>query len=47
MDLLIKAMRLEARDVLSLELTRPDGGELPAFEAGAHIDVHLGDGLVR
>lgn len=47
MDLLIKAMRLEARDILSLELARADGGELPAFEAGAHIDVHLGEGLVR
>lgn len=47
MDLLIKAMRLEARDIVSLELTRADGAELPAFEAGAHIDVHLGDGLVR
>lgn len=47
MDLLIKAMRLEARDILSLELVRADGTQLPAFEAGAHIDVHLGDGLVR
>lgn len=47
MELLIKAMRLEARDILSLELVREDGGQLPAFAAGAHLDVHLGEGLVR
>ncbi|MHA6195872.1 PDR/VanB family oxidoreductase [Pseudomonas wadenswilerensis] len=47
MELLIKAMRLEARDIVSLELVREDGGVLPPFEAGAHIDLHLGDGLVR
>lgn len=46
-ELLIKAMRLEAQDIVSLELIREDGGELPAFAAGAHIDVHLGEGLVR
>ncbi|ESQ80388.1 PDR/VanB family oxidoreductase [Asticcacaulis sp. YBE204] len=26
---------------------RPDGGDLPAFEAGAHIDVVARDGVVR
>ncbi|MEG1456452.1 MAG: PDR/VanB family oxidoreductase, partial [Comamonas sp.] len=29
------------------ELARVDGQPLPAFSAGAHIDVHLADGLVR
>lgn len=37
----------EAEDVVSLRLQACDGGALPAFEAGAHVDVHLGDGLVR
>lgn len=36
-----------AEDICALELQRADGGPLPAFSAGAHIDLHLGDGLVR
>ncbi|MBB2493545.1 PDR/VanB family oxidoreductase [Aquipseudomonas ullengensis] len=43
----ISAMRLEAREILSLELVRPNREPLPAFEAGAHIDLHLPDGQVR
>ncbi len=39
--------RREAPDVCSFELRRPDGLPLPAFDAGAHIDVHIRDGLVR
>ena len=34
-------------DICLLELARPDGGTLPAFSAGAHIDVHLADGIIR
>jgi vanillate monooxygenase ferredoxin subunit len=37
----------EAQDIVSLELASADGSALPPFSAGAHIDVHLGDGLVR
>lgn len=29
------------------ELRDPGGGDLPPFTAGAHVDVHLGNGLVR
>ena len=36
-----------AEDVVSLELVDPAGGQLPAFEPGAHIDVHLPGGLIR
>lgn len=36
-----------ATDICAFELERPDGAALPAFAAGAHIDVHVGDGLVR
>ncbi|MBD4097949.1 oxidoreductase, partial [Xanthomonas citri pv. citri] len=25
----------------------PVGAELPAFEAGAHVDLHLPDGMIR
>ncbi|MGA0611694.1 PDR/VanB family oxidoreductase [Caldimonas sp. KR1-144] len=38
---------LEAEDICSLELVAADGGALPPFTAGAHIDVHLPGGLVR
>jgi len=42
---------VEATDVCSFELVAADGGVLPPFSAGSHIDVHLGanprDGLTR
>jgi vanillate O-demethylase ferredoxin subunit len=37
----------EAEDISSFELASVDGQPLPAFSAGAHIDVQIGDGLVR
>ena len=37
----------EAQDICSYELVRTDGGQLPAFSAGSHIDVHLPGGLIR
>ena len=33
--------------VVALELGDVNGEPLPAFEAGAHIDLHLGDDLIR
>lgn len=47
LDLIVRAMRSEAPGVLSLELAAPDGSELPPFEAGAHIDLHLPGGIIR
>ncbi len=43
----VAARTEEAADVVALRLEACDGGPLPAFEAGSHVDVHLGDGLVR
>ncbi|MBB3219587.1 PDR/VanB family oxidoreductase [Pseudoduganella umbonata] len=43
----VQAMRYEAAGIVSVELVPPQGGELPAFEAGAHIDLHLPNGVVR
>ena len=43
----IRRLRVEATDVRSFELVASDGQALQPFEAGAHIDVHLGDGLIR
>lgn len=36
-----------AEGICAFELVAADGGALPAFGAGAHIDVHLPSGLVR
>jgi len=36
-----------ARDTNVYTLRRPDGGALPAYKPGAHIDIHLPNGLVR
>jgi len=47
LDAVIAAIRAEARDVLSLELVDPQGRELPAFEPGSHLEVHLANGLIR
>ena len=38
---------LEATDVVSLELELPEGGVLPEWHAGAHIDVGVGVDEVR
>ncbi|WP_248963998.1 PDR/VanB family oxidoreductase [Sphaerisporangium perillae] len=46
-DLLVRSTTWEADDVMSLRLVDPDGGELPAWEPGAHIDLVLPSGLVR
>ena len=40
-------MRAEALDVMSLELRAVGGGQLPPFEPGAHLDLHLPNGLIR
>lgn len=47
MRLQLRAVRLEAEGICSFELADPSGKELPPFEAGAHIDVYLSNGLVR
>lgn len=36
-----------AEGIAAFELRRADGGELPAFTAGSHIDVELPNGAVR
>ena len=43
----IAAKEAVAKGVCALTLVAADGGELPAFTAGAHVDVHLPGGLVR
>ncbi|MGN5478083.1 PDR/VanB family oxidoreductase [Cupriavidus basilensis] len=43
----VAGVRHAACDVVELELVSETGDELPHFEPGAHIDVHLPNGLVR
>jgi ferredoxin-NADP reductase len=43
----VHTLRFEAEGIISVEL-RPHGDQVfPTFAAGAHIDLHLPNGLVR
>lgn len=44
---LVKSITYEAEDVISLDLRRTDTASLPAFTAGAHIDLLLPNGITR
>lgn len=43
----VRQIRLEAEDVHSFELVAADGGPLPGFSAGAHVDLELPGRLRR
>lgn len=43
----VRTKTVEAEGVCSFELVADHGGPLPAFSAGAHIDVHIAPGLIR
>ena len=47
LDTVIESAKKVADEVVSLVLRRADGADFPAWEPGAHIDVHLGDDLIR
>lgn len=47
LQVLVRSITFEAAGVLSFELRSVDGQPLPAFTAGAHVDLHLPGGLVR
>ena len=46
-EVVVTSRNNEALDICSYELTSAQGGALPSFSAGAHIDVHLPSGLIR
>jgi ferredoxin-NADP reductase len=46
-QLLVRSMAVESEGVLSVELVDPQRRDLPAWEPGAHLDLHLRDGLSR
>lgn len=47
LSLLVRQIRFEAIGINSYELVHPAGEVLPPFAAGAHIDVHLNNGVIR
>lgn len=47
LNLRVAAIRFEAQTIRSVEFVSPDGGTLPAFTAGAHIDITLPGDLSR
>lgn len=47
LSLLVRQIRFEATGINSYELVDPAGQHLPAFTAGAHLDVQLAGGVVR
>jgi tetrachlorobenzoquinone reductase len=46
-DVRLTAIHYAAHDINTFELSRADCLKLPAVQAGAHIDLHLPNGLVR
>lgn len=47
MPLRLQSIRLAARNINLYEFAPLDAAALPTFKAGAHIDLHLPNGLVR
>jgi vanillate O-demethylase ferredoxin subunit len=43
----VRCIVYQAQDIHSYELVDPDGGELPPFTPGSHIDLYFRDGRVR
>jgi ferredoxin-NADP reductase len=46
-ELVVEAVRQEAEDVVVLDLVPVDGGPLPPWTPGAHVDLLLGERLER
>ncbi|OQS14265.1 oxidoreductase [Nocardia donostiensis] len=46
-ELVVRAIQREAVDVVEVTLAAPDGGELPAWKPGSHLDVFLPSGKQR
>lgn len=47
LDLVVRGLRQESTNVMSLELTLPDGSTLPKWQPGAHLEIVLPSGMVR
>ena len=47
LSVVVRRREMQAEGVVVLELVDTSGQPLPVFDAGAHIDLHLGNELVR
>ena len=47
MKVRVNGLKVETRDITVYDLCRDDGSSLPAFDAGAHIELTLPNGLKR
>jgi vanillate O-demethylase ferredoxin subunit len=47
LEVVVTAKNHEADNIVSLELASANGSMLPAFDPGAHIDLHLPNGMIR
>jgi ferredoxin-NADP reductase len=47
LEVRVKSITYEAQGISSYDLRALSGSELPPFTAGAHIDLHLPNGLIR
>ncbi|HSF63314.1 MAG TPA: cytochrome P450, partial [Paracoccaceae bacterium] len=47
LDVTIAARETVATDIVGLTLRSTDGGPLPAYEVGSHVDVFVQSGLIR
>lgn len=47
LKVVVRKREVQGADVVVLDLTRADGGLLPVFAAGAHVDIHVAPGLIR
>jgi ferredoxin-NADP reductase len=47
LDVRLRRISWEAEGVMAFEFAAADGSDLPPFEPGAHVDLHLGDGMLR
>ncbi|KAA0980412.1 PDR/VanB family oxidoreductase [Pseudomonas sp. ANT_H12B] len=47
LSLVVRQITLQAQGINSYELVDPAGKALPVFTAGAHLDLHLSNGLIR
>lgn len=43
----LQTIAYATQDIQVYQFVRPDGGSLPAFTPGAHVDVHLPNGMTR
>ena len=47
LEVRVNRVSVEAEDIRAFEFVDPEGRDMPPFTAGAHLDVHLPNGIVR